>query len=187
MSKDIQQFKHHDLPKGPGTNRIVLMMKDPFWVFAYWECPQLEESKDMLLTKSKWGQAELVLRVYEVEGKQWSDSKPYKSFDIPVPDYADRWYIETGKPGFHFCVEIGLKNWQGDFYTLARSNIVWTPSNKISETQDTKWTPGKEMEHYSQQVAKSTKDNPSSLELINYAEKQMWQEASDSLFNLLKK
>ncbi len=187
MKNTIQQFLHYALPKGRYENKIVLMVKDPYWIFTYWECPGLAQVSEVLSREEHWKNFDLVLRVFRVTGHEWSDSKPYEFFDIQVPETADRWYIQTGKPGARYCIEVGLKNGGGDFYTLARSNMILTPKDEVSDEKETQWTPKEDMKKYSKELAKTAINNPSSLELIDYSEKQIWHEASDSLFNRLKK
>lgn len=125
-----------ELPKEYGENKIVVMARDPNWAFAYWEItPQtLEESR----RKAGEG-ANLTLRVYDITGIDFDGKNALSFFDIGVYERAGNWYIELGKPDRSFCVDVGLLNPEGSFITIARSNVITTPRDKISEITDERW------------------------------------------------
>lgn len=128
-----------ELPDNYGDNRIVLMVRDPLWLFAYWEI-----RKDVLdRVRSALGvlahNTKIVLRVYNVTDIIFNGSNAHKCFDIEVTGGARDWYIEVGEPNRSFCVDIGFLSPNGTFRVLARSNTVRMPRMSISEVVDEEW------------------------------------------------
>ncbi len=116
----IQKFaeeKPFEFPPGYGDNRIVLMVRDPHWLYAYWE------TKDQ--------RREKILRVYDTEN--------WQSFDIEVTGGARNWYIRVPAPNRTYCVDIGYYDSGGKFIALVRSNWVTTPLDRMSDVIDEQW------------------------------------------------
>ena len=140
------------IPTGYGETRIVLMVKDPWWLYAYWEV----DSKSEREARSKLSPAEVeglhsVLRVYDVTdlpaptvvgaqaGRDFPAQPASHSFDIPLSGLATNWYIHVNAPNRSFVVDIGLLTKSGRFLTLARSNRITTPRFGPSEIIDEEW------------------------------------------------
>lgn len=120
-----------------GDNRLVLMIRDPYWCFAYWdfsEEKQAEISRELLVGKSK-----LVLRVYDVTGVAFDGSNAHKVVDVEISQEATNWYINVWAADCSYCVDIGLLYADNHFVTLIRSNIVTTPRDSISNVIDEEW------------------------------------------------
>ena len=128
-----------ELPDSYGDNRIVLMVRDPEWLFAYWEIRK--DAMDSVLNTlgSMAHGAKIVLRVYDVTDIIFNGNNAHKYFDIEVTGGARSWYIHVGEPNSSFCVYIGLLTPNGTFRTLSRSNTVRTPRTSVSEVVDEKW------------------------------------------------
>jgi hypothetical protein len=116
------------------------MVKDPWWIFAYWEIrPGTErEARGQLLPHEVAG-LQSILRVYDVTGIDYPAQPAHGSFDISLSQLATNWYIQTNAPGRSFIVEIGLLTARGRFLLLARSNRVMTPRFGPSDVIDEDW------------------------------------------------
>ena len=127
------------IPTGYGDTRVVLMVKDPWWLYAYWEVqPQTERAiRGQLLPEEVPG-LQSILRVYDVTDRGAS-CEAAQAFDISLSGLAKNWYIETTTPGRSFIVEIGLLAHTGRFLPFARSNRVTTPRAAPSEVVDAAW------------------------------------------------
>ena len=108
------------LPKSYGINHIVLMAKDPAWLFAYWE-----------ITESLWadiraeaGHYHMVLRVFHLPPV---GNSPLGHFDIILPPEATNWHINTGLTGGSFEAHLGFTTSLKPFKPLLKSNIVLAP------------------------------------------------------------
>lgn len=130
-----------NLPSGYGKDRIVAMVRDPWWIFVYWEITPARQRAVMDDLKRKGRNFKgTVLRIYDITGISNFDGKNAKShFDILLKDVAGNWYVDIGSPGKRWCVEIGLLAEEVDFYALARSNIIDTPRFGMSDILDESW------------------------------------------------
>jgi hypothetical protein len=128
------------IPTGYGDNRIVLMVKDPWWLFAYWEIqPQTERAARGQLLPEEVAGLQSILRVYDVTGVDFPAQPANRSFDISLSGLAMNWYIQTNTPNGSFIVEIGLLTQSGRFLLLARSNRVTAPRFGPSDIVDEAW------------------------------------------------
>lgn len=118
-----------------GESKLVLMARDPWWIYAYWEIPPKKEREVLALMSSQTSRgARRVLRVYRQDGAQEA-----VFFDVEVGAFADNWYVEVGAPGELWVSEIGLRTNDGHFYLLERSNHVRTPRYGVSDEIDPNW------------------------------------------------
>lgn len=124
---------YSEIPREYGENRIVLLVRDPEWVYAYWEV-----TPDALGDANRRAgdpEARLTLRVYDV-----TEAKDLTSFwDIELYQRIGNWYIEVGRPERTYLVDIGMKSRAGTFATIARSNTGQTPPNAPSPRFDEEW------------------------------------------------
>jgi len=131
----IQKFveeKPFEFPAGYGDNRIVAMVRDPYWVHTYWEVNDKRRNEiKKEVGQQAFAKAKEYLRVYDTEN--WG------SFDIEVTGGAKNWYIRIPAPNRTYCVDIGYKTQEGRFITAARSNWVTTPLDRMSDVIDEQW------------------------------------------------
>ncbi len=128
------------IPTGYGQDRIVLMVKDPWWLFAYWEIqPATERAARSQLLPHEVAGLQSVLRVYDVTGIEFPAQPATALFDISLSGLATNWYIHVNAPNRSFVVEIGLLANTGRFLPLTRSNRVTTPRFGPSEIIDEAW------------------------------------------------
>jgi uncharacterized protein len=129
----------HELPFKYEKDRMVLQVRDPWWLHSYWEVASgtwnslRERLKDLFYSAKK------VLRVYDVSNIIFDGKNAHRYFDIEVNPEAMSWYIDAGGPGRSWCVDYGLKLCNGDFVTILRSNTVSTPLDAPSWISDEEW------------------------------------------------
>jgi hypothetical protein len=128
-----------ELPPAYGENRIVLLVRDPYWMHVYWDISREALLKAKKTLKDEWGDAKSILRVYDITGVDFNGKNANSSFDIEIGGGADNWYINTGVPNRTYCVEIGLLSRSGRFVVLARSNKATTPRDAPSDVTDEEW------------------------------------------------
>lgn len=128
------------LPHNYGVDRMVLLARDPHWLFAYWEitATKQEEFAGTYGTKA-WLSTHPVLRIYDVTGITFNGNNALKYFDYYLEGKIDNWHIEVGEPDHSFCVDLGRMFPDGRFITLLRSNIVTTPRASLSDRLDEEW------------------------------------------------
>src|SRR5262245_46659887 len=115
------------LPRAYGRDRFVLLPRDPWTAFAYWEVTPTIRVQALRALGSEAEGAREVLRVYDVTFLTFTGDNAWLSFDVEFPGGADHWYLNLGRPGASFCAEIGLRTPGGRFLPLARSNTIATP------------------------------------------------------------
>ena len=128
-----------ELPKEYGKDMIVLQVRDPWWLHAYWEVREgtLQKLKHELL--ALFNTAKKALRVYDVSFIDFNGSNAHRYFDIELTRDCLNYYIDTGAPGRSWCVDLGLKLSDGRFITIVRSNTVTTPLDGPSWISDEEW------------------------------------------------
>lgn len=125
-------------PGSSGECKITALVRDPYWLFAYWEIGGAKrEEIARRYGGQAWEKSWPVLRVYDVTNLYFFDSRHY--LEISSHDYANNWYIRTGQPNKTFCIELGRVRPDGSYIFLARSNFVNTPPDQVSEVTDEEW------------------------------------------------
>ena len=136
----MRQRKAFRFPSGYGDNRIVLLVRDPWWIFAYWEIKKDREDDIIRKIESSGdGVEKSVLRVYDVTSVNFNGTNARSYFDIDLKGLANSWYINVGAPDKSWVVDIGIVSKKGDFYLLARSNAARTPRFGMSDQLDAEW------------------------------------------------
>ena len=87
-------------------NRLVLMIRDPYWCFAYWDLT--EENKMEIIQKTQMREAKLILRAYDITGIAFDGNNAHKTMDIEISEETGNWYINVGVADCSYCVDIGL-------------------------------------------------------------------------------
>ncbi|MBO8128451.1 MAG: DUF4912 domain-containing protein [Peptococcaceae bacterium] len=129
-----------ELPQNYNQNRLVLLARDPYWLYAYWEISAtLEQEFYRTYGPDAWHSSRPVLRLYDVTGIEFNGANAHTYIDIPINDDVDNWHIEASSPERTFCLDLGRILPGGKFVTLLRSNTVTTPAAKISERVDEEW------------------------------------------------
>ncbi|MFP4373640.1 MAG: DUF4912 domain-containing protein [Spirochaetaceae bacterium] len=114
------------LPEDYNETRIVLLVRDPAWAFAYWEIApgrfeELGDEDDATL--------DLVLRV---SGSEDPSLKGAEQFDIPVQRSDRNWYINLPKPETYYRIDLIARD--GDSETLlASSNTILVPPGALTD------------------------------------------------------
>ena len=137
LARERRDFR---FPPGYGDNRIVILVRDPWWIFSYWEIRKDKEEEAVHKIESSGDNpVKSVLRVYDVTDVNFNGKNAHSYFDIDLRGLATNWYINVGKPDRAWIVDIGIVTKKGDFYVLARSNIVKTPRFGMSDQLDAEW------------------------------------------------
>lgn len=146
MSSPVFQPRHStakppaDLPRSYGRDRLVLLVRDPYWLHCYWEIsPQTARQAEAALGVD-WATARKALRLVGVGGNEGTSSAEAVLKDISLPEESHNWYIDVPRSGGNYQVEIGFKTQGGRFYSMARSNAVATPRAELGSQSGENWT-----------------------------------------------
>jgi hypothetical protein len=135
-----------NIPHRYGDNKVVLMVRDPWTVFAYWEIKkEVEDNVREEIAKRGLVVSKSTLRVYDVTGLD-QNSCSNIVFDFNLTNNAESWYIH-GDPEREWAAEVGLLCTNGEFFRLVRSNVVRTPANRVSDILDEEWMCPEELFH----------------------------------------
>ncbi|MCX7000310.1 MAG: DUF4912 domain-containing protein [Candidatus Sumerlaeota bacterium] len=127
-----------ELPKEYGETKIVLLVRDPEWVFAYWEINDEIRFRHGLERGAHT--RTLAFRVYDITDIIFDGTNAHRYYDVIINDYALSWYLRMPEVNRSWCVDLGYyEPKSGDFVLLARSNTVTTPAGRISHIIDEKW------------------------------------------------
>jgi uncharacterized protein len=126
-----------DLPIEYGDTRIVLLVRDPEWLFSYWEIN--DATREELRLPRTGHNRRVVLRMYKIDGRNWPEESAHYFFDVDVGPYANNWYIKIPEPDSRWCGELGMYDEEGNYIVIARSNAVATPPDRMSDETDSEW------------------------------------------------
>ncbi|NLU50934.1 MAG: DUF4912 domain-containing protein [Syntrophomonadaceae bacterium] len=120
-----------EIPEYYHDEKLVLMVRDPEWLYAYWEISPDYWNE----VRQKYGQAasydNLTLRITELAGEM-------AYFDIKVGNRIGSWHIHVARPDTPYYGVLGLKL-GSDFFPLIVSNAITTPRNAVSPLGDDEW------------------------------------------------
>lgn len=177
-SEDKAFVAEEELPAGYGDNKVVLLVRDPHWAYAYWEInsSKVEEARRNL--KSVFDQSRLVLRVYDITSVDFDGTNAHSSFDIEIPNVLGNWYVNLGRPNRTFCIDIGYRIPDGGIFVLSRSNKINSPRDTFSEVSDEEWTSSNDKFKKIYAQAEGVGHAGSSAELAEIMKKRLEKEIS---------
>jgi len=107
-------------PQSYGVNRLRLLVKDPEWLFAYWDVdPKSLQSLRSELGARAQALSQLTLRVFE--------DRTGGASTFLLPQDTRTWYVPVRTTGRTYRAEVGIILPSGEFRALARSNSTVTP------------------------------------------------------------
>jgi hypothetical protein len=113
------------LPATYGSDRLVLLARDPHCLYAYWD---LSEARTSAVRADAGSEPlRMVLRTYDVTQIAFDAEPPSRFQDFAIGNDARSLYAYIGKPAACFVAEVGYLRPDGGFFPLARSLPIWTP------------------------------------------------------------
>ncbi len=122
---DVHSISTFDLPNAYDNDRIILIAKDPYCLYTYWEISEAR-ANDFLneFGHELWENSVPVLKVINASNNT--------NFYITINDIANNWYINVENDNCLYIVEIGRRISDKFFIPFESSNYVQTPSNSLS-------------------------------------------------------
>jgi hypothetical protein len=129
LSQDPTKDEKVELLQRYGDDRMVMMARDPWWLFTYWDLSPARMAEGVAWASGR--PHEGVLRVYDSHGA-WQDS----------PVHLDQMghYLKVWAPGQEYVAEVGLRDQEGRFLPLLRSNPASAPPDQPSTDLGEEWT-----------------------------------------------
>ena len=127
------------IPDHYGRTELVLMVVDPFHLFAYWEVTpkSLRQVQDVL--DAEMDGARAVLRLYDISLIHFDGTNAHFIFDIDISLEARNWYFPVWTAEKSYCGDLGFVARTGRFHAIARSNVVHTPRAGVSGRTEGPW------------------------------------------------
>ena len=119
------------IPDSYGDDKLAAMIRDPRWVYCYWEldgggCQRvIDERGQAFADAAAW-----VIREHNLSSGS--------SDDAGIDAGARSWYLQI-EPGTRYRFEIGMKSPEGEFLSIAASGEVETPREGLSDQVDEQW------------------------------------------------
>ncbi len=139
-SPELSVERGDPLPDSYGDNRLVVLARDPFWFFTYWEItPDRIQEVRHQYGADVWEKSQVILRVYDTTSNGGNGGAAHRFFDIPVTLEARQWYVQVPESGRTYQVEFGLRLPDGRFISLLQSNRITLPGGRVSDQTDAEW------------------------------------------------
>ena len=126
-----------DLPLEYGDTRIRLLVRDPEWMFAYWEVN--DDTRRAMGLPRGGHRRRTVIRCYNVTGRAWPEESAHYFFDVDVSPYATTWYLKVPETDQKWVAELGTFDDHGQYQLITRSNHVATPRDTVSTDLRVEW------------------------------------------------
>jgi hypothetical protein len=137
---DLNGKPPRHLQGGHQKDRIVVVVRDPFWLHVFWELTHQSVQRAEAALGQDWHGAKPILRVFDVSAQDTTSTAEGIVRDIDIHGGCNNWYIEVTQPPRSYRVDIGYLSKRGQFYALARSNVVTPPKAGQSDNLDENWT-----------------------------------------------
>jgi hypothetical protein len=129
-----------NLQGGSSKDRIVVVVRDPYWLHAFWELTHQSVQRAEAALGQDWHGARPILRVFDVSSQDTTSTAEAVVRDVDIHGGCNNWYVEVAQPPRSYRVDVGYVSKRGQFYVLARSNVVTTPKAGVSDTIDENWS-----------------------------------------------
>ena len=118
-SETVCESQEFSPPKDIEQTHLVLMARDPYSAYAYWNVPDTQHSAS---------EPPLILRLYQevIPNATEEPASTMPADDIPAVPCASQ-YFEQLSANAHYYAELGAVQDEGNFIVVASSNTVVTP------------------------------------------------------------
>ncbi len=110
------------LPSSYGTGRMMLVARDPHWLYAHWDLSEPEQRRYNALSADR----HLVVRV------QPGTIQGHRSTEIHVHPESRHWFIHVDRAGTTYTAELGYYPADRKWVTVASSTAAATPPDTAS-------------------------------------------------------
>ena len=135
LAKNLASRNGFDSDSHSRQDRLVVMVRDPYWLHAFWELSQHSVDRAQAALGQHWHSAQPSLRVFSIK----DTGTEILEKTIAIHGGVSNWYVDVQDPPCEFRMEIGYLTEAGSFYCLARSNSVNTPTASTSDAVDENW------------------------------------------------
>jgi hypothetical protein len=126
--------------KGSDKDRIVLMVRDPYWLQVSWQVTRISVKRAEAALAEQWHTARPILRLMEVDGGATTSTAERVVREIDVHGGVTNWYIDVPDPPHSYRAELGYIAGNNKFFAICRSNSVSTPPPDTADAIDENWS-----------------------------------------------
>ncbi|OGO81020.1 MAG: hypothetical protein A2Y21_07695 [Clostridiales bacterium GWC2_40_7] len=122
---ELNQQIASDLPLEYEQDCINLLVRDPHWVYVYWDISK--SRKDLLVREfgnEFMSKSVPVLKITNISKNQ--------SFFVRINEFSTDWYVNVADTNCIYVAEIGRKVTDNFFISILNSNSVLTPGDSVS-------------------------------------------------------
>lgn len=123
----------------PEKDRIILIVRDSYWMQAYWEVTKATVQRAKVALTGYWHNARPVLRLLEITSDGNTNSVENVLQEIPIHGGVNNWYLNTDAQAKRYRIAIGYAVPDGKFHLIAKSNQVSPPPGTHADIED-HWT-----------------------------------------------
>ena len=138
-SKPLNVTPPRSLDHACVKDRIIAMVRDPYWLHVYWELSRSTLSRAQAALGQEWHTARPILRLMDVTSEDTTSASERQVRDIAIHGGVNNWYIDVVTPPRSYRIDVGYLARRGKFFVLARSNVVTTPKAGVSDSLDENW------------------------------------------------
>ncbi len=114
-----------ELPEKYEDGRMVLLARDPMWLYTYWDLTAEQHRK-------VWAESRVMLRIVELrDGHFLREVKR-----ISLTHGARSWYLQVDLPNRVYQAELGFVNAQGEFRSVLSSNPSTMPPSSMVDREE---------------------------------------------------
>jgi hypothetical protein len=121
-----------------GRSRLVLMPRDPWTIFAYWEIDWCRRGLIGRHFQTDYDALGKQLRLYDVTDMIFDGHHAHETRAITLANETDSYYIYDVKPARNYVAHYGVITQDGRFFPILRSNVITLPpAGPTATTQKT--------------------------------------------------
>jgi hypothetical protein len=127
------------LPARYDVDRLVPLVRDPRWLFVYWETRDATRKRvEEQIGRTSAVAPREVLRLTVIEHDSFAGRLAGPSWTVELAPMATSWYVEVGRPDATVRVEIGLMA-DGHFIGFTAPVHVTMPPSAVSSDESPVW------------------------------------------------
>jgi hypothetical protein len=118
------------LPERYNAMRVVMMLRDPYWAFVYWDV----KGESLRAMKKEYEADTALLRVLRLRSGT-ADAAPgsvLEAYDIPLGPDDSSWYVNIPEQDSFYCVELVFQGRNAE-KVIGRSNTIRVPRGVTRE------------------------------------------------------
>jgi hypothetical protein len=120
-------------------DRVILAVNDPYWLHVMWDLSTSSMQRAEAALKQDWYGAKRIIRLFDVTSQDTTSTSETPIRDISIDGDGRNWYINVAQPPRQYRADVGYLSRRGDFFPLARSNVVTPPKAGSPEALDAGW------------------------------------------------